>query len=484
MLHRLPLDVLVRILSCLNPLGILNLRQVCASLLTASYQRILWIQALRDMCFERNIFPSSFPVSEMTLSQLQDATNACPRFIRRMRREFSSGTPNLNPLAPVIPAPLHPFSTRILSSYDSAAEDFKHMVLVPGGRFLFTTSGSNVRLWDLGFHSAAFIKPFPLSSTNIGSDPISRIAVTQSSTASDEIFVLVIFQEPLICGNLSVFRICPTLKQPSFIHIACASVGNYVPRLMLFSGTHVVVGNLDLEQVLLWNFLQDTWVLLSGPTMVDACKISICKDTLLILASDEGYGEIKLTNLPSFHPRQPDEKPPIENTRALLRVSTDANSNSCCNDSPSFNSLDIAAGLMHFDICQEPMDTDTWTLSHYILKPIENDRKEGLPGCLPVLIGETTLNDMEMTNSSCIHWLADGIVQFSWISGDVVETHISTFSPDSDVPVQQFSGVLSEGYGVTSGDFVLCPFSGRLCLRTKAGAGHEIRVVDYLAPTL
>ncbi|KAJ6586322.1 hypothetical protein DFH09DRAFT_1359690 [Mycena vulgaris] len=280
----IPHDVLIRIMSYTGVLDIITLRQVCKSLLTASYQRVVWIQALRALCAERNIFLSSFPIPEMTLPQLEHSTTASHRFLARMRHDFKTGT-------------LRPFSTRLLSSLASATEGFKNMVLVPGGRFLLTSCRRNVRLWDLGFHSGAVIAPSPISSVDVGLTSISRIATIQSSTNHQEILVLVISRQSSNAGFLNVYRLSPSAGKPQFSLLAAAAVSDGYLELRSFSESRTSVS--DNEFILTWNFIQDTWVRWGDEMGDDVHQVSICNNTLVALTSDNGSSGITLLKLPS-----------------------------------------------------------------------------------------------------------------------------------------------------------------------------------------
>ncbi|KAJ7136627.1 hypothetical protein C8R44DRAFT_767515 [Mycena epipterygia] len=478
MFQDLPHDVIIRIMLYTGVRGIIALRQVSTSLLRASYQRIVWIEALRAICIQRSIFLSSFPISDMTLPQLEHAATVTPRFVARMRHKFSKISP---------PSPLRPFSTRILSSFDSPTEPFNHMVFVPGGRFLLTTGDRNVRLWDLGFHSGALLKPFPIASTDVGHSIIYRVAPIQSATNVDETLVLVISRDIDFSGFLNVYRITPSTEEPHFLLLASAPVSDGSGHLKLFSQRHVAVR--EHENILLWNFIEDSWVRWSDEySGDDIAKISICNDNLIALIADQDHAEIKLMKLPPFDLRQPDIEPSVKTAHPILSLTAHPDSFGFARNEASFGGFESTAEFpIHFDI--RHYDEDDRIIKHYVLETVENGGKNGLPGCLPILVGETTLvteddMDVPVELSSHLHWLDETTIQFSWTSEDdgVVYTHVSIF-PLEGAP-QVFSGGLFTGAGIVNGEFCLCPFSGRLCLRVKAspGNGYEVRIVDYLAP--
>ncbi|KAJ7485798.1 hypothetical protein FB451DRAFT_1231091 [Mycena latifolia] len=474
MLKDIPHDVLLRIMSYTNVLDIIALRQVCTSLLAASYQRILWIQALRSLCAEKNIFLPSFPISEMTLPQLEHAATAGLRFLARMRREFTS-----SPFS----GTLRPFSTRILSSAASATECFKNTILVPGGRFLLTSCGKNVRIWDVGFHSGVVVNPYPIASTDVGHAYISRVAITQSSTNENEILVLVISRDSPVVGLfLTVYRICPSAEQAQFSLLATAPVPDGFPYLKGFSDSHAAVVT-ESESVLLWNFRQDTWVRCDIFSSVH--KITVCNNNLIALVSDEQRGSIEIMKLPPMKPRHLNDEPSLETVSPILTITAQPSTYAAAGR-PPFRGAETTTldSPMHFDIHHYDED-DEITIKHYVLTAVENGGKNGLPGCLPILVGESPLEQIMVMDamSSCLHWHNEETFQMTCINLNEICTSISIFPSVDDAPAQRFSGVLFAGGETEDGELDICPFSGRLCLRTKAGDGSEVRIVDYLMPS-
>ncbi|KAJ6586325.1 hypothetical protein DFH09DRAFT_1143126 [Mycena vulgaris] len=478
MLNDTPHDVLIRIMSHTSVLDIIALRQVCKSLLTASYQRVLWIEALQELSTQRNIFLSSFPIPEMTLPQLEHATTAGLRFLARMRRSFKTCPTSVT---------IRPLSTRFLSSLDSPTESFKNIVLVPGGRFLITSCGKNVRLWDLGFHCGSVLNPFPIASIDIGHAYIARIAITQSSANRQEILVLVISRESPVAGYLNVYRLCPSAEHIEFSLLAVAPVADGFPNLKLFSERHI--GVTDNDYILLWNFIEDTWVrwkIFEVPA--DIHQISICNGNMVVLVSDEQSGEIRLIDFYPLPPRQTGP-PGYATIGSVLRVATEPNSFAACTRfTPSFNGAEtVGESTVHFDVKHHRLDVDEIAMAHYVLRPVENSGKDGMPGCLPVVVGMTRSLGIgrDTTLSSCLHWINEETIQISWATSEYIATNISGSYPrtKAELPGEPISGVLHVGAKMANGEFGLCPFSGRLCIRTRAADGYEARILDYLAPS-
>lgn len=110
------------------------------------------MNALRCLCKEHGIFRPTFPAKQMDLAQLEWATTSPARFLARLKRDLDQGEI------------VKPVCTRIVTNLPAKSE-FQDIMLVPGGRFLFTRSSVNViELWDLGFTSNSFISPAPIAS--------------------------------------------------------------------------------------------------------------------------------------------------------------------------------------------------------------------------------------------------------------------------------------------------------------------------------
>ena len=151
-LEKLGIDIIVQILSFVQPLDIIALRQVCRALLAASRERVVWRNALRLVTVQHGLFAVTFPVGEMTIPQLQRAATSPGRFVAFLRRE-------LRP--PKIRLPnkcIEPTSIRELpGEFDSA-------FLVPGGRYILTMREFEIiELWNIGFSVNSVIPSSPVT---------------------------------------------------------------------------------------------------------------------------------------------------------------------------------------------------------------------------------------------------------------------------------------------------------------------------------
>jgi hypothetical protein len=170
-LIELTTDVLIVILSYLDYEDLLSLRAVssqflvhvvsadtwnlesCMTLFKLTYERTVWINLLRRECIHRGIFLPTFPLERMGVAQLEHAASSPSRFKIFLR--------NADGLA-------SPASIRRIDNQGDT--DFKHVCLVPGGRFLLTRNALQVvQLWDLGFNiTNAEDSPQEIASHDLG----------------------------------------------------------------------------------------------------------------------------------------------------------------------------------------------------------------------------------------------------------------------------------------------------------------------------
>jgi hypothetical protein len=155
-----PLDLQITICIFLHPSDILALRRVChqstlnllvAQLKTyycktckalelATRKRIVWATALRQVCHDNTLFLPSFPIPNMSDSELEWAAMAPRRWIE-LCGTFQKQNSNVNKM-------LHPRSPRIIKH----AANYLELCIVPGGRYLVSV-GNDLSVWDLGYVS-------------------------------------------------------------------------------------------------------------------------------------------------------------------------------------------------------------------------------------------------------------------------------------------------------------------------------------------
>ena len=176
------LDVQIGICMFLHPPDILALRKVCRhrkflllksmkscktckALQPSTRKRVVWVAALHRICLDNMLFLPSFPISDMSDLELERAAMAPRRWIELCGafKKQHSNDPG---------AILHPRATRILN--DSFATEVNYattdIFLVPGGRYLVSSSPGGISILDLGYTSSADCKLIASVEPEGGSD--------------------------------------------------------------------------------------------------------------------------------------------------------------------------------------------------------------------------------------------------------------------------------------------------------------------------
>ncbi|KAF8958154.1 hypothetical protein BDZ97DRAFT_1842780 [Flammula alnicola] len=147
-------DIFINVMRFLQPPEIIVVRKTCKTLYSASHRRIVWLDALNRVMEEHGLFKPTYHLDSMTDSQLEQAALFPWKF------SFMVNTSNGVPLRPrahriLVNSLMNDDTERIEQAQREDGRDFATIMLVPGGRFLLTTSdaysvGSYVKLWDLG----------------------------------------------------------------------------------------------------------------------------------------------------------------------------------------------------------------------------------------------------------------------------------------------------------------------------------------------
>ncbi|KAF8958135.1 hypothetical protein BDZ97DRAFT_1842683 [Flammula alnicola] len=145
-------DIFINVMRFLQPPEIITVRKTCKTLYSASHRRIVWLDALNRVMKEHGLFKPTYHLDSMTDSQLEQAALFPWKFSFMVKT--SNGVP-LRPRAHRILVNSLTNAERIEQAQREDGRDFAATMLVPGGRFLLTTSdaysvGSYVKLWDLG----------------------------------------------------------------------------------------------------------------------------------------------------------------------------------------------------------------------------------------------------------------------------------------------------------------------------------------------
>ena len=123
--------------------------KTCKALQLSTRQRVVWVAALYQVCLDNTLFLPSFPISDMSDLELERSAMAprrwielCDAFKKQHLNEF--GTLPLRPARNINLNALTATSTG--KEYHTSNELF----LVPGGRYLVTSSFEALSVLDLG----------------------------------------------------------------------------------------------------------------------------------------------------------------------------------------------------------------------------------------------------------------------------------------------------------------------------------------------
>ena len=151
--------------------------------------RTVWIEALRKACHETQIFKGTYPIEKMTTSELEFATTSHERYLARLWKELHDIT-LLNPVSIRI-LTLHPHIAPAVGDHPFGY--FKNSAIVPGGRFLITTTTTDiVQMWDLGYTPRELINPCPLASAYVHAMDDDYDMLVQPSSDGDAVRVLLV----------------------------------------------------------------------------------------------------------------------------------------------------------------------------------------------------------------------------------------------------------------------------------------------------
>ncbi|EDR03794.1 uncharacterized protein LACBIDRAFT_331240 [Laccaria bicolor S238N-H82] len=142
-LSPLPLDLLLHLFSFLDPLHIIALRKTCRTLHEATLQRQVWLNTLRRVCVANSVFAPSFPLTEMTLLELEHAA-----VVPSLWRSIGSAKHDDQPYRTkrTLRGPTSHGDDGITTWGDTLSDLF----LVPGGRYLILFFDHLMSVYDLG----------------------------------------------------------------------------------------------------------------------------------------------------------------------------------------------------------------------------------------------------------------------------------------------------------------------------------------------
>lgn len=183
-------EIYLLISHLLNPLDIISLGQVCfhlndtrdhsstktvfqtcRSLSHLLSDRNVWVNYLHDMCTANRLFLPTFPIAEMTISQLQYTVTAPARMLSLLTVPRKSNRDVLEP-----------FQTCKL--FFGKSSSLTGITLLPGGRFLVAGVGEDLGIWDLGISYPVNLRTKPVVHfSNMALDKVLSVCPTHDGTA-------------------------------------------------------------------------------------------------------------------------------------------------------------------------------------------------------------------------------------------------------------------------------------------------------------
>lgn len=113
--------------------------------------KTVWLEQLNIRVKQMRILENTYPVARMSVTELKNACTSDLRFISRLKNELGANgiAPRMNRI--LVPT-CKPYVDRIIST-----------LLVPGGRYLITSSAFGISIWDIG-HGLLSMNHAPVAS--------------------------------------------------------------------------------------------------------------------------------------------------------------------------------------------------------------------------------------------------------------------------------------------------------------------------------
>ncbi|KAF8958132.1 hypothetical protein BDZ97DRAFT_1842671 [Flammula alnicola] len=254
-------DIFINVMRFLQPPEIITVRKTCKTLYSASHRRIVWLDALNRVMEEHGLFKPTYHLDSMTDGQLEQAALFPWKFSFMVKT--SNGVP-LRPRAQRILVNSLTNAERVEQAESEDGQDFAATMLVPGGRFLLTTSdaysvGSYVKLWDLGQPGNTLLPVLVATMVLEFHRFVYATAPTQDGLG---IRIVSTFdaedQMPADPYKIKVHEIFPLSPSPVFRQIGAIKVPEHVTCLSI-CGDRIIYSMLALPPrpplVIVWDFV-------------------------------------------------------------------------------------------------------------------------------------------------------------------------------------------------------------------------------------
>ncbi|KAF7350112.1 F-box domain-containing protein [Mycena venus] len=456
------------------PHDIIALRTVSKSLANTTRERSMWIDALRCACTAHDVYCPSFPLTGMSIHELEHAATACRRFISRLRTNFFQGRI------------VSPVSIRYLEPAVSG-EEFEHLRMIPGGRYLLTVYRNTVRLWDLGIGSNA-PSMNPIASHTIEDATQIHGVLTRASKSSSGVLVFVPTTGSDGLFRFHIFSVSPPASTPHFspfVPVLCLSMENGLPVILGVNASHIALST--SFGTVLWDYVHDSWIRWMRPGTRSDDRLYLCNNNVAIMHANQA--ELSVASLPILHPRCDTAAVPevLESLQILDTYKLERYDNlqplvSCVGSSitRAFHGRETSTieQPLHVDIHSD--NAERTLISHFALLPAAGD---DIAHCELVSFGESPLDVSYLRSwAQLLEWVSPSTALSFDIEGNTV--HVSLIDVDA-APSDCISGILAmPGLLDDETEVDFCSFSARGCARISSDTGFKLVVMDYLLPKM
>ncbi|KAH8833054.1 hypothetical protein DL96DRAFT_703476 [Flagelloscypha sp. PMI_526] len=209
-LSNLPSEIVCLVLANTSVPDILHVRATCRRLQRVSRERIVWIEALRNLCAEMELLVPSFPMERMSPEQLEYAASCHVRFRGLSKAFFSHPGHEQIPLSGIVRTINWP-------------TPFRALHIIPGGRYLITMTETTLQLWDLGFgfHIPDFASLQPVASMECNVLEDSTIWIGSFPGLNGSVTIELTDEMPADNGgvSLTLFHVSNLESNPKFVEV-------------------------------------------------------------------------------------------------------------------------------------------------------------------------------------------------------------------------------------------------------------------------
>ncbi|KAG8997739.1 hypothetical protein FRB93_013979 [Tulasnella sp. JGI-2019a] len=262
----LPTDVIISILATLDPPDVLSVRTACKLLAELTHEHAVWTGTLYRLCSRHAILHSTYPVNQLTSTQIERIALLPSRFEQLLLSGGSyedSGSPPVR-LKPTAIRTLHidppvpkPGGTALETEPIVVSSDVQMMRIIPGGRFVVIgTELGEVKIWDLGYDPTCQLKSDPLACIALNG-PVNSIHV-QASTP-DSFTLAVEYKDGPDEESMKSWIISEVTIINGMAHLTkkAAVSGVQAEGYALMEGEYIAVEHVGA--IFLWNWANDTW---------------------------------------------------------------------------------------------------------------------------------------------------------------------------------------------------------------------------------